>query len=151
ASLGLVAASLDRNDEGKAKEPANKAAPRATPPPAAPAVRPTRDAPAATVEVRGQVVDPAGKPVDGALLRLDHYMWLGEPPKGGEPTAKSGSDGRFTLKVPRDVIDRLSQGRARRASRVVASAPGFGPGWAEPGPGSADLHEVTIRLVRDDV
>ncbi|AGA31133.1 sigma-70 family RNA polymerase sigma factor [Singulisphaera acidiphila] len=152
ASFGLLAASFQGNGKGLAQEPVNKVLPRVIPPPVSPPVRPTRDMPGATVEVRGQVVDPAGKPVAGASLRIDQYVTgLAKPAEGGEPTAKSGTDGRFTLTVPRDVIDMLSQGLARRASRVVASASGFGLGWAEAGSRSDNVHDVTIRMVEDDV
>ena len=97
------------------------------------------------IEVRGRVVDPDGRAVAGATLRAFHPNHEVRP----APEATSGSDGHFFMRV--EPWRRNSAYRPRDAMFpwVVATAPGFGPGWAsavrEPGaPG-----EVVIRLVED--
>jgi RNA polymerase sigma factor (sigma-70 family) len=107
--------------------------------------------PGDTVEIRGIVVDPDGKPVAGASLAIDVFKYKLWDGKGGEPTATSGPDGRFVLKSSREFFDRFSRGIDRRPARVVASAPGFGPGWAEPGARSDALKDVKLQLIKDDL
>ena len=85
------------------------------------------------IEVRGRVVDPDGRPVAGATVQSAYLDREIKP----APESSSGPDGRFFMRVP-SVAPQL---RVRRRDAmfpwVVASAPGFGPGWAsavrEPG------------------
>jgi RNA polymerase sigma factor (sigma-70 family) len=101
-------------------------------------------APGAPVEVRGRVISPDGKPVQGAILRtayLDPY----------EPTeAVSGPDGRFLMRVPRAGRNSSALLNGYDAFPwVVASAPGFGPGWVPGAFKAAASGELTVRLVED--
>ncbi len=105
--------------------------------------------PADQVAIAGRVVDPAGRPVEGAAVRLE-FTPAGDL-EGPEPAAAAtGPDGRFSLRVARAVLDAPDRGLAGRAPRVVASAPGFGPAWGSPGPRSTDLREVTLTLKADE-
>ena len=97
--------------------------------------------PGETVFARGRVVDPDGRPVLGASVRL---MILGGWSIGPDLRTTSGPDGRFVLSVPRGASDRIAEAAAG-TPRVVATAKGFGLGWADPG----DHHELTVRLVPD--
>src|SRR5207244_10488286 len=88
-----------------------------------PKVRPRTEADA-TVEVRGQVQNPEGKPVAGAKL------YLAKPASDGPaaPQATSGSDGRFRIAVPRSV---LAKGTGEKSSaQILAVAKGYGCDWA---------------------
>jgi RNA polymerase sigma factor (sigma-70 family) len=121
---------------GAAMERPSAAKDRPTPSPA--------PSPGELIEVRGRVVDPQGRTVAGAAVRTAYLDRDDEP----APETTSGPDGRFTMRVP---PQRRNSARRRADALfpwVVASAPGFGPGWAsavrEPG---AD--ETTIRLVED--
>jgi len=146
ASAGLLAVGTLRGAEGQT--PASKA-PAMPPIGAEPPVIP-RPGEGETVEVRGRVLDPDGRPVAGAVIRIDVFLGLNEPDPR-EPRATSGPDGRFALRAAREVFDRFASGRSRRPARVVATASGFGYGWAEPGRRSDALADVTVTLARDDV
>jgi RNA polymerase sigma factor (sigma-70 family) len=97
--------------------------------------------------VRGQVLDPQGRPVAGARL----YLYQGLKTDDNPPVqAVPGADGRFQFPAsPRDLID------ARRPDpwrdvQLVAAAPGFGPNGVKLGKPSAN-GTWTIRLVKDDM
>jgi hypothetical protein len=76
---------------------------------------------AATADIAGRVLDPAGDPVEGARV-------LGEP-AGDEPSAEAvtDDDGRFVLQ---DLVP--------GPHRVEARYPGFAPVWASGVPAGAD-------------
>jgi RNA polymerase sigma factor (sigma-70 family) len=104
----------------------------------------TATSPAETIAIRGRVVDPAGKPVAGAALRLAYADPVG-------PTAAaSGPDGRFVLQVPRSVrsAPTLLNGYDD-FPWLVATAPGFGPGRVRGALQATDAAEVTVRLAVD--
>jgi RNA polymerase sigma factor (sigma-70 family) len=99
----------------------------------------------ALIEVHGRVVDPEGRAVAGATVRTALLNREVKP----APEVTSGPDGRFFMRVPPWRWNSAMRQRDAMFPWVVASAPGFGPGWAsavrEPGaPG-----EFTIRLVAD--
>jgi len=81
---------------------------------------PTTLVAAEPVRLRGRVVDGAGEPVAGALLRLELDQGLRSlPVEEGDltlliPTAESGSDGEFEL-----------EGHALDAARLLVSRAGF--------------------------
>ncbi len=97
------------------------------------------------LEVKGQVIDPAGKPVAGAKLTL---VPRSGKPHGFEPVDGpdlTGADGRFHFSVPRDKV--LHKKYDYEDHVLIATAPGYYPGW-DAGPRSAD--NLLIRLPRDD-
>ncbi|WP_435017926.1 sigma-70 family RNA polymerase sigma factor [Tundrisphaera sp. TA3] len=112
------------------------------PAPARPDLPPAEAArPDEPIPVRGTVVGPDGRPVAGARVRLAESR--GEIPP--DLAATTGPDGRFALQVPRslreanvDIIDRFP--------RLVATAPGFAPGWAEGVLRGGAPSSPTIRL-----
>jgi hypothetical protein len=100
----------------------------------------------AAAKVAGRVVGPDGKPVAGATVRAAWVNAVGV----SVPEATSGPDGRFVARVPRpvDTADRMVTG-GLEMPWLVATAPGFGPGWAA-GVFRPDAPaEFTIRLVAD--
>ncbi len=102
-------------------------------------------------EYAGLVLDPEGKPVAGANLHLTYY---GDREQATPIRATSDVQGRFRFTVTKRDFNDTDAKEPWTWSKVVASAPGFGPGWAAPvnengkrvGP-----HELSIRLARDDV
>ena len=99
-------------------------------------------------EVSGRVLDPAGKPFQGAKL------YVGYSPRRSEPEAvahqpayplraTSGPDGRFGFAFTRSELDE----RYLDASRpvVVAVADGFGLDWAE----IRERDELNLKLNED--
>jgi RNA polymerase sigma factor (sigma-70 family) len=145
ASLALASAGLIAASSGMATEepkPAMKPKPEARAEVAAKEA-PDGKKPAEMVDVKGRVVAPDGKPVAGATVR--------EGAVSGEddswPSATSGPDGRFTLRMA------LPPGVAREKFLaglpwLVASASGYGLGWTEEArPGQPDPR--TIKLVEE--
>jgi RNA polymerase sigma factor (sigma-70 family) len=78
-----------------------------------------------TVRLTGQVLDPDGRPHEGAELYL-MALW-DSPLNGGPPAARSGKDGRFTLAAPKSELARHLA--AARPVEIVAVARGFGMAW----------------------
>jgi RNA polymerase sigma factor (sigma-70 family) len=117
-----------------------------------------------TVQLVGQVLDPDGRPCEGAELYLvaQTDSPLNEAPSG----AKSDKDGRFTLAAPKSELARLLA--AARPVDVVAVAKEFGMAWRpaanflpkaerdKVGPiswfvgGSWD-NSTVLKLARDDI
>jgi DNA-directed RNA polymerase specialized sigma24 family protein/protocatechuate 3,4-dioxygenase beta subunit len=97
------------------------------------------------IEVRGRVVDPDGRAVGGATVWTAHV----DRKNKLAPELPSGPDGRFFLRVTPWPRGSVSRQPGARFPWVVATAPGFGPGWAsavrEPGAPA----ELLITLVAD--
>jgi RNA polymerase sigma factor (sigma-70 family) len=91
------------------------------------------------IEVRGRVVGPDGKPVPGATLQTAYLDAEDHP-------AASGPDGRFLLMIPRSGI--MLNGYVD-FPWVVATAPGFGPGWVRSAVKAAAAGELAVRLAKD--
>jgi RNA polymerase sigma factor (sigma-70 family) len=89
----------------------------------------------ATVEVRGRVLDPDGKPRAGAKL----YLAQSDPaaPAAAEQAA-SGTDGRFRFAVAKSALEKSPQ--------VMAVATGYGCDWL---PVGAAGEELSLCLVKD--
>ena len=102
------------------------------------------------ITVRGQVVDPQGRPVDGAdvyVLRW-YWNWGKRKPLG---RTKSDENGRFEISYRKLMFWKTGlRPEQWREAFLVAFAPGYGPDWilydripkGEP---------LTLRLARDDV
>jgi RNA polymerase sigma factor (sigma-70 family) len=89
-----------------------------------------------TIEVRGRVLDPEGKPVAGARLYLAK-QGPNEPAPSEQAT--SGPDGCFRFTAQRAKMDKSSW-------QVMAVATGHGCDWAAVGSAKTEL---TLRLVKD--
>jgi RNA polymerase sigma factor (sigma-70 family) len=133
AAVGVIAAGAGNwNDPEPGKEPE-------APPPAAREAAGQEKTTAATVEVRGVVVDPEGKPVAGAAVRgfsLD--------PGSAPPEATSGPDGRFAIRLPKP--NEALVGYMADDPWIIASAPGYGIGWAIGVSRPDGLAERTVKL-----
>ncbi len=125
------------------------AGPREGEPPGEPSVKAARTEPRPPEQrmtIAGRVLDPDGKPVDGAVV--DVVAWPRVPFTGAgeesEPSillgrAESDGDGRYRLEAPRTASTRV------RGVCAIAAAPGYGRGWAELNP-DADRPEAEIKL-----
>ncbi len=95
---------------------------------------PVADALLETVEVKGRVVAPDGRPVAGAAV-TGFYVTRDAAPW---PRTTSGADGRFSIRLPmphRSVLEAgytpLYSWYTAHFPWLVASAPGYGIGWRE--------------------
>jgi RNA polymerase sigma factor (sigma-70 family) len=106
-----------------------------------------------TIEIRGRVVDPAGKPFSGAEIYLPRAAVNGQgiPSVTPNRVATSDADGRFRFAFDKAAnAPGNGKGLAWRWASIAAAAPGFGPAWVEVGSLTGG-GEATIQLVRDDV
>jgi RNA polymerase sigma factor (sigma-70 family) len=127
------------------------AQPPADPKPAAEAPRPREQPPAADEgkvrTVSGRVLGPDGQPLAGVKLYLTYATDKEFPPK---VRATTGPDGRFRLTIAPAELDQSAVQDPWSSAQVVATAPGFGPDWADVGTRAVG-GELTLRLVKDDV
>ena len=149
AASGLLTTFLRAHGQAPVLNPPAPAASPPSKPETSPIAGPSKDVPGGSVDVRGRVLDPDGRPVSGATLRLENFINMNTADPD-EPKGTSGPDGRFAFRASREVFDRFYAGYRMRSLRVIASAPGFGFGWGEPGIRSDALADMTVRLVRDD-
>jgi RNA polymerase sigma factor (sigma-70 family) len=122
-----------------AEPPADKASDK-------PRTVPAKHETAKTVEIRGRVLDPDGKPAKGAKLYVDPLK-VDERPSVFAMTAE---DGRFALRFAPSVLVYRETKVHRRNIRIVATAKGYGPDWLDIPLADLDK-EATLRLVKDDV
>jgi RNA polymerase sigma factor (sigma-70 family) len=78
-----------------------------------------------TVQLSGQVLDPDGRPREGAEVYL--VALFDSPLNDGPAAARTDQDGRFTLAAPKSELARHLA--AVRPVDVVAVARGFGMAW----------------------
>ncbi|MFI5456242.1 MAG: M56 family metallopeptidase [Isosphaerales bacterium] len=104
-------------------------------------------------EYTGRVLDPDGKPFVGAKLHLAHFGYRGE----SQPRVRATSDaeGRFRFTVAKGDFE-ADHEEPWYSAQVVATADGFGPGWANTFKDNGtdvkpDPRNLTIGLARDDV
>ena len=100
------------------------------------------------------MLDPDGKPFSGARIRLSYGSYRGPSP----PPVRATSDGagKFQFTVTKGDFTDTDDREPWTLAEVVATADGFGPGWARGStlPGSeskVDPLNLSIRLVRDDM
>jgi RNA polymerase sigma factor (sigma-70 family) len=123
---------------------------QAAPPPAAgpkPLAAPERDDKGKTIEVRGRVVDPEGKPFSGAKVYLVEHYHLPEKPQHVETS--SGADGAFRLSTTART-EPGAEDNPFETTALMATAAGYGPAIYEHNP-LEPTGDLTLRLVRDDV
>jgi hypothetical protein len=83
--------------------------------------------PLEAVEIKGRVVAPNGRPLTGAMVTAvyidaDAVPW---------PKTISGSDGRFSIRLPKRERDASAEGYLANQPWLVASAPESEVGWCE--------------------
>jgi RNA polymerase sigma factor (sigma-70 family) len=121
----------------QAVTPAQDAPPagRADARPAVPAQQPDP-----SVALTGMVLGPDGKPFAGARV----YLWTNAVKRHTDLAvrATTGMDGRFRFAA--------APAELERNAKVVATAAGHGPDWADAGP-FAKGNTATLRLAKDDV
>jgi len=102
-----------------------------------------------TIEFRGRVLAPDGKPAEGAGV----YTVADRPADdSGVPRlrAKAAADGTFRFAITRDAFDTATGGEDSWSSiTVLAAADGLGPDWVELS--RPPNEELTLRLVDDSV
>ena len=126
AGLALASAGVGAMAGGRPADPtpAMVFAPRVQAP--TPTLKPA-EAKGETIEIRGVVVGPDGKPVEGARVRLD---WVfGED--GPDLVATTDPAGRYAIRVPRSMRRMIRDELLDLFPRLVATAPGFAPGWLD--------------------
>jgi RNA polymerase sigma factor (sigma-70 family) len=121
ASAGVIAAASRRADDSKpAMKPKTQAA-------AAVGTKPVAEKPRETVEVKGRVVAPDGRPVAGASVAAEYIFTEADP----RPQTTTGPDGRFSIRLPKSEGDTVPEGIMAMYPWLVASAPGYGVGWCQ--------------------
>jgi len=136
-AIGLASAGWIAADAGRPEGPKPAMKPKAE---AAAREVPVAEKPQETVEVKGRVVAPDGKPVAGAAV--------GEAYAAHSPKATSGPDGRFTIRLPREDGAQPDRG-GNLYPLFVASAPGHGVGWTERALSPDRPDELEIRLTEE--
>jgi len=114
------------------------------------------------VRVRGRVLDPDGKPLQGAKL----YVWVDYnymKPVPSTVRAMTGPDGHFDFTFAKQDIAEVGQWTANstpepwRHAVIVAAAPGYGGTWSKIAQSQmvnsprVEKGELVLRLVKDDV
>src|SRR5262249_23199416 len=117
----------------------------------------TDDAKEETVAVTGRVIDPNGKPVQGATIYyMRHHVlrvraYFGEPlspPPAAQAT--SGADGSFHFRIAAKGFLGAEEEKHWFHITLTAVAAGHGPGWKAVDKPEV-LKDVTLKLVKDDV
>ena len=144
-------------------------APKGATSPPAPAPRPTAETAvlrpkpgsadtAGTFPAQGQVLDPDGKPLAGALVYVRHYAerrWSDNDPMAARQkgrVASTDADGRFHFELDKGASDGAYWRGVTgwHKAQIAVAAPGFAPAWVEAGD-MVKRGEMALRLVRDDV
>ncbi len=109
-----------------------------------------------TVVIRGRVVSPDGKPVKDAQIVLNLPRLSTADIPSCEPLVRTGTDGRFQARVPRERLEQLEQFAVGRSwptygSVLGAIVPGFAIDWINVDLTSVERGELTIALGAEDV
>ncbi len=143
-------ANAQAGDEGAAQlkpaAPAMERKPSSPVPAPAHASSPQKNPQARSITARGRVLDPNGKPFQGAGLYLITYVSTN--PADRTIRATSGADGRFQFHVSTAEFDTSMVETPWIGAPVVARAEGFAFGMNHY---QKDNDDLTIRLARDDV
>ena len=124
---------------GRPEPPRASGVPR-PPSPSAPGRRETRKPAGLRSDLRGRVVAPDGKPVAGAAVRtayLDRRPGPRDDQRAGRPVHDPPGQTRGQSAIGAYI---------RAIPWVVATAPGFGPGWARASTGPGTRDETRCRL-----
>jgi RNA polymerase sigma factor (sigma-70 family) len=120
------------------------------PQPGQPVAKDSKDA--TRVTVHGKVLDPDGKPVEGAKVLFVRNHWYFNETPSDHRLAKGTTDarGRFRFTVVRTAITdlKLNRGGGRVLPLLLAVKKGFGPAWlivSNP----EDASDATLQLVED--
>jgi RNA polymerase sigma factor (sigma-70 family) len=89
--------------------------------------KPAAERPLETIEVKGRVIAPDGKPVAGAAVTA---AYIGRE-EVTSPGATSGPDGRFSIHLPKPGGELPASGYQALYPWLVATAPGYGVGWSQ--------------------
>ncbi len=113
-----------------------------------PKAAPSKAKEAKTVEFRGQVLDPDGKPFAGAKL----YLVYPTPKELPFPAcATSDAEGRFRFRVIKTDFDRSYKPAPWEEAVVVAAAKGYGLGMPDKRAGQSGSNiALMLRLAKDD-
>ena len=134
---------------GQARDRARGAMPRPRVVPAALPAQTKADTPndpQNTITYQGVVLDPEGRPFQGAALCLNCYGL--KQPKNPPVRATSGADGRFRFAVKRSDFDTSEDDAPWSFSTIEARARGYAVGFATD---RGDAKELTLQLAHDDV
>ncbi len=95
-----------------------------------------------TIQLRGMVRTPDGKPYAGAMVVWDRTRDV-DANKQKSTYATSGSDGSFVLDVEKKPL--LPEKLAQFADILYAFGPGFAPGWQTVHEGNAQKLELSLE------
>ncbi len=142
AALMLLAMAVAGTAQAAPEQPGEQR-PEQTPAEPPPSV-PASSADAQTVPVGGRVLDPDGKPFEGATVYLVTYPWNPE----SAPKTVSGGGGQFQLGVSRSELEKVREDKDGGMIRLLATASGYG--FCIQGVDAQDPDRpLTLRLVAD--
>jgi RNA polymerase sigma factor (sigma-70 family) len=146
ASAGVIASAGSRPDDAKAAMKPKDTVGEAI------REKPAPHAPVEMIEIKGRVLAPDGKPVAGAALTtlyVDTDALNIETSTSPWPKTTSGSDGRFSIRLPRPKLDASIERYIAGEPWLIASAPGYGAGWCERGLSAKQPPEQVVTLVEE--
>ncbi len=141
-AAGLIAGIANAPISGSTAGPTPVAA---QPTPEANPAEPAQEPQDKPLEMKGQVIDPEGKPVAGAKVVVVPFTGKENGFAPVEAPDLTGAEGRFRFQVP---VAKVYHAKYEMpVPALVATAPGYFPAWEYGREGFAD---VTLRLARAD-
>lgn len=115
-------------------------------------VRKDAPKPKAPIVYRGRVLDPAGRPVAGATVKLA-YAWMSPQNRPGPGESKTDPAGAFSMTLTPELIREIkTQRNDWFGMHIVAAAPGFALGWTAVADWDQPVdRDLTVRLSEDSV